>query len=209
MPSDSTSSIHPAAPRPPYELGLFIIHGVSLGTGATPCDPQALPGPQSWSPGEQPWQQSHTPPPQHHHGGLGTKPSSRDEPTHPHPATEVPKPTGEPGCAGRGCCHPPSSEGRTRQDPLATHWPALRTGCRRTGSAQEPLSSATAKAWVRTKNKFGEGRERDRKQTRMSWGSTELKTWTQEDTSHSQLRPAQPRVSTASVPTTSDPPPAR
>lgn len=97
--------------------------------------------------------------PQHHHGGLGTRPSSRDEPTRPHPAIELPRPAGEPGCAGRGCCWPQSSEGRARQE-LPGHASASSgnwAGCRRMGSVQEPPRSATAKAWVRTKVSLGKG----------------------------------------------------
>jgi len=113
---------------------------------------------------------------------------------------------------GRGCCQPQSGEGKARQDCPATRRPALgagqrgRTGCR-TGSVQEPPCSAMAKEWVRTKNKFGEGRERKHRHG-MSWGTTELKAWMREDMSHSQLWPAQPRIGTAGIPPTPDPPPA-
>lgn len=92
----------PTPPRPPYAPGLFIIHGVCLGPGPGQCcvTPRHCQGhragPKESSQGSKRHGQ-----PQHHHRGLGTRPSSTDEPTHPHPATELPWPTGEPSYTGK------------------------------------------------------------------------------------------------------------
>lgn len=175
----STPAPCPAAPRPPYELGLFIIHRASLrtGPGATLCEPQALPGPQSWSLGEQPWQQGHKPPPSTTMEGWAQGPA---------PGTSPPILTQQQGCQG-----PPGSlavlagvlpsPGQGKAGPA---WPrigqlwelgsATGGGCRRIGSVQEPPRSATAKAWVETKNKFGEGRERDRKHRHEGPGEAQI-----------------------------------
>lgn len=146
--------------------------------------------------------------------GLGTGPSSRDEPTPPHRQQACQGPGGRPAAlAGRAASPEQRGQGAGARPSLpsasAGSWAGWGGGCRRAGPVQEPPRSATAKAWVRTKNKFGEGRERDGKQTQMSWGSAELKAWTQEDTSPSLLRPAQPHVGIGGIPTMPDPPPAR
>lgn len=80
--------------------------------------------------------------PQHHHQGLGTRPSATDEPTHPQPAKQLPWPTGEPSYTGK-------------VSPAPGAQPALGTGQCSVESEQKQLCPGATllkmtKAWVRT-----------------------------------------------------------
>lgn len=142
----------PAPPRPPCAPGLIIIHRVFLGPGAMLCNPQALPGPQSWSQGEQPGQQE-----------AQATPSTTTEGWGQGPATQTSLPTliQQQSCRGPlgsqatwGRCHLPQE--------LSQHWAlgsAAWGGCR-SSPVLEPPCQEWPKSGLRPKMSLGKGGRR-------------------------------------------------